>query len=121
MSEDSYVFDLAGATTCEVASVERRADESPDDLDEVTCAVTGEGVFGDVEATVAVTNTSSEVWDYSVEVAFVRNGIRVGGGSARVENLAAGDSGPSDVFTTTDGPSDGVVCEPVSVTRRSPG
>jgi hypothetical protein len=116
-SEDQYVGETAGGTECEIAEVERYASESPDDLDEVTCDVTGVDFVEDVATVLTATNGSSKLSDYVIEAALVRDGIRIGTASAFIENVKPGESAPSDGFSTADGPAAGVTCEPVHVDR----
>lgn len=121
VSELGFVFDMAGGTECEVIEVNRTAAESPDDLGEVICTVSGEDSLGDIDAEVVATNGSSKTSTYSVTAALVRDGVRIGNGSAVIENVAVGESAPEDLLTTTDGPADGVSCEVVHVERTFSG
>lgn len=116
--ERQFSFDRAGAS-CVVVEVDRISAESPDDISEVTCEVTGVDVLGDITARFVATNSSSGVSDYLIEAALVRQGVRIGTVSAVTENVAPGESAPTDGFTTTDGPAEGVICEPVYVERLS--
>lgn len=115
--ERAFVFEGDGADACEVASVERVSDESPNDVSEVTCEITGEDVLGDIAGTLTATNGSSESSDYSISVSLVRDGVRIGVGNALTENVRPGESAPTDLFTTVDGPADGVTCDVVHVQR----
>lgn len=116
--ESTYVFETEG-TVCEVIDVDRFASESDaEEMAEISaCEITGTDVFGDVEASVSATNSTSESSDYSIEVAFVDDeGVRRGTGSAFVEVVRPGETAPTDLFTTVDH-SPGYRCEVVGVDR----
>ncbi len=115
--EEQFVFDSAGGTTCEIAEVERFAAESSDDVNEVTCEVTGLDFADDIETRLVATNGSSKLSDYSISVAIVRDGIRIGTALGFIENVAPGESAPGDGFSTAPGPLEGTTCETVSVDR----
>lgn len=115
--EPSHAFGASDAASCEVAEVERIAAESPDDPSEVTCEVTGVDVIGDLAVTLRATNSSSKVSDYLVAASLLRDGVRIGTVDATIDNVRPGESAPTEGFTTTDGPADGVSCEVVHVDR----
>jgi hypothetical protein len=115
--EPSFAFDTAGGATCEIAEVHRNAAESPDDISEVSCEVTGEDVFGDVATKLIAANSSSKLSDYFIDVALIRDGLRFGTGFASIENVRPGESAPDDGFSTADGPAAGVTCDVVYVQR----
>ena len=116
--ERGFLFDGgADAASCEVVEVERIAAESPDDVGEVTCEVVGTNVLDDIDVDVSATNGSSQRSDYSIEVALVRDEVRIGTASAFVENVEPGQTAPSGAFTTVDGPAEGVSCTVVHVSR----
>ena len=117
--EESFAFSLEGAATCEVAEVERFASESPDDTNEVTCEITGVDFADDVAADLVATNGSSELSDYFIDFAVIRDGIRVGSGFASIENVRPGESAPGDGFSFAPGPAAGATCEVVSVSRNA--
>ncbi len=117
--EESFAFATEGAASCEIAEVERISAESQDDVSEVTCEVTGVDVIGDISTALNATNGSSELSDYLVTAALVRDGIRIGTVTAVIENVGAGESAPGEGFSTVDGPADGVTCETVDVSRTS--
>jgi hypothetical protein len=115
--EPSFAFDTAGGTTCEIAEVQRIAAESPDDISEVSCEVTGEDVLGDVSTRLIAANGSSKLSDYFIDMALIRDGLRFGTGFASIENVRSGESAPGDGFSTADGPAAGVTCDVVYVQR----
>ena len=117
--EESFALSTAGGTTCEIAEVERFAAESPDDVAEVTCEVTGVDVLDDISTALTATNSSSELSDYLITAALVRDGTRIGTVTAVIENIGAGESAPGEGFSTVSGPADGVTCEVVHVERTS--
>jgi hypothetical protein len=115
--EESFAFDTAGGTSCEIAEVERFSAESPDDINEVACEVTGEDFIGDIATRLVATNGSSKLSDYLITATLVRDGVRIGDVSALVENIRPGESAPTDGFSVVDGPAAGVNCEVVYVER----
>ena len=116
--EESFALSTAGGATCEVAEVERFSAESPDDVAEVTCEVTGVDVLDDISTALTATNSSSELSDYLITAALVRDGTRIGTVTAVIENIDAGESAPGEGFSTVNGPADGVTCEVVYVAGR---
>lgn len=117
--EAAFVFDSSGGVDCEIAEVERYADPSPDDIEEVSCSTAGVDFADDVATTFMATNGSSEVSDYFVTAALVKDGLRIGTAFASIENVRPGQSAPGDGFSVVDGPDDGVSCEVVHVSRTS--
>ncbi len=115
--EESFAFSLDGAAQCEIAEVERIASESPDDVSEVTCTITGLDFADDVTTDLVATNGSSGLSDYSINFAVLRDGFRTGTGFATIENVRAGESAPGQGFSFASGPAEGATCEVVSVTR----
>ncbi|MGI9601204.1 MAG: hypothetical protein ACR2QE_04935 [Acidimicrobiales bacterium] len=115
--EDRYVFDSAGGTDCEIAEVDRFAAESPDDVTEVSCEITGVDAFGDIEVSLRAENGSSRVSDYFINAGLMRGEVRIGSIIGSIENVRPGESAPGDGFSTVDGPADGVRCETIHVQR----
>lgn len=115
--EQSYAFSLEGAVACEIAEVERFASASPGNTDEVTCSITGVDFADDVTADLVATNGSSELSDYFIDFAVVRDGVRVGSGFAAIENIRPGESAPGEGFTVAPGPAEGATCQVVNVNR----
>lgn len=115
--EGSFGSVPENAASCEVAEVERFAAESTGDLSEVTCEVVGLDFADDIDTELIATNGSSGLSDYVINFAVIRDGLRVGSGFGSIENVKAGESAPSQGFSTVDGPTDGVTCEVVEVTR----
>jgi hypothetical protein len=117
-----YVFeDAAQATGCEVIDADRTVTElDPAAVGDVpSCDITGSDFIDDVAATLSATNSSSAESDYDIEVAIVDGErIRRGNGWAYIEHVRAGETAPSDVFTTV-AYEDGLTCEVVSVVRRA--
>jgi hypothetical protein len=100
--EAVYVFESPG-TRCEVIDIDRFGSASdPGELADVSaCQITGTDSFGDVEATLSATNSSSEDSDYSIEIAIVDGqGIRRGTGYGYIERVRPGETAPTDLFTT---------------------
>lgn len=114
--ERQSAFSRAG-TICAILEVERISAESPDDVAEVTCEVTGVDAIGDIAVRFVATNGSSGVSDYLINAALIRDGLRVGTAFGSVENVAPGESAPTGGFSWADGPADGVTCETVHVQR----
>jgi hypothetical protein len=118
--EETAAFSATRRTaSCEIAEVERISAPSTDDTSEVTCEVTGVDFIRDLTTAITATNNSSDVSDYLITAALVRDDIRIGTVDAVVENVRPGQSAPGDGFTTADGPARGVTCEPVYVVRTS--
>lgn len=118
-TEPQFVLDSSGGVACEVAEVDRFASVSDGDVGEVTCEITGLDFLDDIETAFTASNGSSELSDYFVTAALVRDGVRVGTSFGSIENVKPGESAPGDGFSTTDGPVDGVSCEIVNVLRTS--
>ena len=119
--EQSYVFeeDAAGATNCQVLDTDRTADSHDQELLAAAsaCTITGEDFAGDVEGTVSVTNGGTDLSDFSITLAIVgADGVRYGTGNGYVEAVAAGETAPTDFFTTVPY-ADGQRCDVVSVER----
>jgi hypothetical protein len=117
--EDSTAFNAGGASTCEIAEVDRFAAPSSDDVAEVTCEVTGVDAIGDIATSLTATNNSSELSDYLISGSLIRDGVRIGTVTAGIENVQPGGSAPGEGFSVVDGPADGVACEIVAVERTS--
>lgn len=118
-TEPQFVLDSSGGVACEVAEVDRFASVSDGNVGEVTCEITGLDFLDDIETAFTASNGSSELSDYFVTAALVRDGVRVGTSFGSIENVKPGESAPGDGFSTTDGPVDGVSCEIVNVLRTS--
>lgn len=116
-AQQSFGFDIGEADSCEVVDVERSSAESPDDVSEVTCEITGTDAVGDIEGRLVATNGSSGDSDYSITAALVRDGVRIGTGQGSTSNVPPGESAPTDMLTTVDGPAEGVTCDVVHVQR----
>lgn len=93
---------------------EGSADEQ-DDIDEVEC---GEDDFGNLHATVRVTNDSSERSNYIIEVAFVDGNTQLETSVAFINAVEPGQRAEGDASTATDAPSD-FECRAVGVQRFS--
>lgn len=115
--ENTYAFSLEAADACEVVDVDRNSAESPDDVSEVTCEITGTDVLGSISGKMTATNGSSKDSDYMATAALVRDGVRIGTAMATMENVRPGESAPADMLTTVEGPADGVTCDVVHVER----
>jgi hypothetical protein len=112
-----FAFNAGDATSCEIAEVDRLSAQSPDDVNEVTCEVTGVDVIGDISAALTATNGSSELSDYLISATLMRDGVRIGTVDAVIENVQPGQSAPGEGLSIVDGPADGVTCEVVHVER----
>jgi hypothetical protein len=117
--EEHTVFNAEGAASCEIAEVDRISAQSPDDVTEVTCEVTGTDAIGQIATSMTATNNSSELSDYSIDATLVRDGVRIGSVFAFIENVQPGSSAPGDGLSVVNGPADGVTCEVVHVSRTS--
>jgi hypothetical protein len=117
--EDTFAFEAEGAAGCEIAEVDRLSAQSPDDVAEVACQVTGVDALGDIATSLTATNGSSELSDYSITASLVREGVRIGTVTALIENVPAGESAPGEGPSIVDGPAEGVICEVVHVERTS--
>ena len=117
--EKHTIFSNAeGIESAEIAKVDRRAEESPDDISEVTVEVTGVDFVGDIEVKFVATNSSSRTSDYSVEAALINaDGIRIGTASGSISNVPPGESAPDDGYSTAEWV-DGVTAEVISVRQR---
>lgn len=116
--EEAFAFSATGASGCEIAEVDRVSAESPDDVSEVTCEVTGVDALGDISTSLVATNGSSELSDYLITAALVRD-VRIGTVNAVIENVPPGESAPGAGLSLVDGPADGVSCAVIYVQRTS--
>ncbi|MEM9894479.1 MAG: hypothetical protein AAF962_26795, partial [Actinomycetota bacterium] len=120
--ENQFTFEEQGST-CEVIEVDRiLADSTDAELGDVgPCELSADPDFaGDFQASLVATNSSSETFNYVVDVAFVDpDGVRRGTGSAFIDAVRPGESAPSDVFSTTDF-APGYTCAVVAVSRNTP-
>lgn len=94
--------------------VEGSADEQ-DDIDEVEC---GEDDFGNLFATVTVTNDSSERSNYIIEVNFVDGNVQLESAVAFINAVEPGQQAEGEASTATDAPGD-FDCRAVGVQRFS--
>jgi hypothetical protein len=118
--EDGYAFNGDGAVSCEVIDVDRFPDDTEIELDAATCEIGGEDFAGDVEVSFVVENTSSELSDFDVVAALVRDGVRAGTSGVLIENVRPGETAPADGYSYVEGPASDVTCEIVYVNRYGP-
>lgn len=121
--EESFAFETENpdASTCEVAEVERVASEPSDDTSIATCEVVGVDFADDIDLDLSVTNNGTVTSDYSIDMAIIRDDLRIGTAFGSVENVTPGQSAPSDGFSFVPGPADGVTCEVVHLSRTPSG
>lgn len=119
--EEVYIFDEPGAS-CEVIAAER----FNSDIDEValaeisSCTVIGPDFADDVLAELAVTNSGSVTYNYSIDVALISpEGVRRGTGFGYVEAVRPGETAPTEIYSTV-GYRDGFTCDVVAVFRTEP-
>jgi hypothetical protein len=119
--EETYVFEQQG-TVCKVIGVERTAAESlQGELAEVSACDIGSGadVLGLFKATLSATNSSPQISDYLIDVAFVGpDGVRRGDGTATVQAVRPSEAAPTPIFTTVRYQR-GFRCDVVAVTRNA--
>lgn len=115
--ERKFVFDSGGGVSCEIVDVERFASRTVDDLSDASCEVDGVDFADDLKARFVATNNSSEVSDYLIEAAFIRDGIRIGTSFGSIDNVRPGQSAPGDGFSFVPGPDTGVTCQVIHVER----
>lgn len=115
--ERKFVFDSGGGVSCEIADVERFASRAVDDVSDVSCEVDGVDFANDLKARFVATNNSSEVSDYLIDAAFIRDEIRIGTSFGSIDNVRPGESAPGDGFSFAPGPDTGVTCEVIHVER----
>lgn len=107
------------AVSCEIATLSRFAAESREDIRAATCEVTGLNELGHFATQITVTSESSAESDYYVAFAFVSDQIRIGGGSAPLDDVEPGGFASGAGITATGGSIDDTLCEIVYVSRTS--
>ena len=117
--EESYSFETENPdiASCEVAEVERYASSPSDETSDVSCEVTGLDFADDIEIGLVVTNNGADTADYSINVAIIRDDVRIGTGFGTIDNVTPGQRAPGDGFTFVSGPVDGATCDVVNVSR----
>ena len=117
--EEQFTFDEQG-TVCEVLAVDRfAAGSGVADLAQASACEIGADpdALGSIEASLSVTNDSSETSDFAVDVVFVDpDGIRRGSGATYIQAVRSGETAPGEIFTILDHDA-GYSCDIVSVTR----
>ena len=115
--EDSPIFDTTGGQTCVIARVVRLQSPPSDDLTGVDCLLVEEDPAGTVSVRLTVSNRAPMMASFTVAVALVRDGVRVGTTIASIQDVGPDESGSFVTGITVSDPAASLACEVAYVER----